>query len=316
MKHRISSKRAGRVIPAIAGGVLLAVAALSPACKGVAVETLQAAPDPLVGAVGDPCIPSDEKLANVSGFSMNELMFEDHFAACSSGLCLVNHFQGRVSCPLGQEAPASCSGPSDPSCGSGSSCVATGNAGPYCDSTTPDAGAPQCGSGVCNAQRSTCMCTNDTECPSGSVCDQGSQECTRYICHKPGGCQSADATDEENAGKACCAEGTSTPVSKAVCGQCQEESQRTAEKAVYCSCRCGPPDGAPPDDSEYCACPTGFECSQLLPDVGLGGAQISGKYCIKQGTAFVTTPGGLPEPTQCGQVSGYLDSSCEGIKSP
>ena len=316
MNYRINSKRTGRVIPAIAGGALLATLALSPACKGVVVETLQPAPAPIVGAIGDPCVPGDERYAAAAGARLSEVVLEDHFAACNSGICLVNHFQGRVSCPLGQEAPASCTGPSDTSCGSGSSCVATGNTGPYCDSTAPDSAAPQCGSGVCNAQRNTCKCSNDTECPSDTVCDPDSRECTRYICRNPGGCQSADATDAENAGKSCCAEGTSAPVSEAVCGQCQEESRRTAENAVYCSCRCGPADGTPPDGSAYCACPGGFECSEVLPDVGLGDGQLAGKYCIKQGTAFVTPPGGLPDPTQCGEVSGYLGSSCEGIKSP
>ena len=42
-------------------------------------------------------------------------------------------------------------------------------------------------------------------------------------------------------------------------------AQGTAEQAVYCSCRCGPPDGETPDGSEYCACPSGFECSLNQP---------------------------------------------------
>ncbi len=51
--------------------------------------------------VGTPCVPYDEGMATFGGFSANEVVIEDTQTTCSSGVCLVNHFQGRVTCPYG-----------------------------------------------------------------------------------------------------------------------------------------------------------------------------------------------------------------------
>lgn len=53
--------------------------------------------------VGDPCVPEDEANADFPGFSMNEVSLETRSVQCESRLCLVNHFQGRVGCPQGQD---------------------------------------------------------------------------------------------------------------------------------------------------------------------------------------------------------------------
>ena len=52
--------------------------------------------------VGDPCTPEDEYLTSFSGFSQNEVNIESRSFQCLTRVCLVNHFQGRVSCPYGQ----------------------------------------------------------------------------------------------------------------------------------------------------------------------------------------------------------------------
>lgn len=52
--------------------------------------------------VGDPCIPEDEYVRTFSGFGINEVHVESSSLQCATRLCLVNHFQGRVSCPQGQ----------------------------------------------------------------------------------------------------------------------------------------------------------------------------------------------------------------------
>ncbi|HVY30914.1 MAG TPA: hypothetical protein VHB79_30350 [Polyangiaceae bacterium] len=52
--------------------------------------------------IGDPCVPEDEYQPTFSGFSVNEVNTESRSFQCQSRLCLVNHFQGRVSCPYGQ----------------------------------------------------------------------------------------------------------------------------------------------------------------------------------------------------------------------
>jgi hypothetical protein len=54
------------------------------------------------GGVGDPCTPEDEYSRTFSGFAVSEVNTESRSFQCRSRLCLVNHFQGRVSCPYGQ----------------------------------------------------------------------------------------------------------------------------------------------------------------------------------------------------------------------
>jgi hypothetical protein len=312
MTYRADIKLTGRVVPAIALGLLLA-AAVAPACKGVVVQTIEPvppAPPPTVGEIGDPCRPQDERHPDFAGYGLNEINIEDRFSACNSGICLINHIQGRTDCPLGQAAPTPCAGPGDTSCGAGSTCTASAWTGPYCSASSVDGGAPvqdpsTCASGVCNSPRNTCQCTSDAQCPQGARCDPDTKECTRYVCHRAGDCQSEGATDDENAGKNCCVGGLDVPVSTNVCGQCEEGSGRNATKDVYCSCRCGLADGAPPDGSELCACPTGFECAPLTPYVGIGDSSLNGKFCIRQGTSFT-------DASQCGTVNGHFDDTCKG----
>ncbi len=53
------------------------------------------------GGVGDPCIPEDEFFEEFSGFSLGEVNVESRSFQCETRVCLVNKFQGRVSCPYG-----------------------------------------------------------------------------------------------------------------------------------------------------------------------------------------------------------------------
>ena len=54
------------------------------------------------GGVGEPCVPEDEYQTRFSGFAVTEVNVESRSFQCETRLCLVNHFQGRVSCRLGQ----------------------------------------------------------------------------------------------------------------------------------------------------------------------------------------------------------------------
>jgi hypothetical protein len=60
--------------------------------------------------------------------------------------------------------------------------------------------------------------------------------------------------------------------------------ERQTEKAVYCSCRCDGPDA----NARYCECPSGFSCTELVPDLGgaFRGGQLAGSYCVKDGTQY------------------------------
>ena len=78
---------------------------------------------------------------------------------------------------------------------------------------------------------------------------------------------------------------------------------------MYCSCRCGVADGEPDDPSfPFCTCPTGFACEQIRPNIGVGNAQITGKYCIKEGSKYTG------DPFSCGELQphSHFDSTCRG----
>jgi len=57
------------------------------------------------GGVGDPCTPEDEYEQTFNGFQVTEVNVESRSFQCETRVCLVNHFQGRVSCPAGQTDP-------------------------------------------------------------------------------------------------------------------------------------------------------------------------------------------------------------------
>jgi hypothetical protein len=156
------------------------------------------------GGVGDPCTPEDEYNTAFSGYDPAEVNVESKSFQCETRVCLVNHFQGRVSCKYGQAK------------------------------------------------------TTDGNCTV------------------PG-----DATK---------------PIVAVVSPQLVD---RTADKAVYCSCRCAGDDS----NARYCKCPSGYGCTHLVDNLNLGGGQLAGSYCVRDGTTFAPgqvtdgncTPQGYPK---------------------
>ncbi|MFO0643708.1 MAG: hypothetical protein U0183_31060 [Polyangiaceae bacterium] len=61
---------------------------------------------------------------------------------------------------------------------------------------------------------------------------------------------------------------------------------RKADATVYCSCRCANSQGKTDDGANYCACPDGFACEQLVDPTGQGNEGLTGGYCIKQNTKY------------------------------
>jgi hypothetical protein len=51
-------------------------------------------------------------------------------------------------------------------------------------------------------------------------------------------------------------------------------SRDAVDRSVYCTCRC---DG-PPGVADFCECPEGFICKEILSSGGVG---IRGSYCIR-----------------------------------
>lgn len=61
---------------------------------------------------------------------------------------------------------------------------------------------------------------------------------------------------------------------------------REAADTVYCSCRCENANGKTDDGANYCTCPDGFDCAQLIPPTGTGNEGLTGGFCIKKGTEY------------------------------
>jgi hypothetical protein len=162
--------------------------------------------------VGDPCIPEAEYDKSFLGFSQTEVSVESKSFQCETRLCLVDHFQGRVSCPYGQEIDG---GPNAPAEG----CV------------TPATSIPV-----------------DGKDSNGVTVDSTKQAL--------------------------------------VLPQCFD---RTAANAVYCSCRCANVSGQTNDGANYCKCPDGFTCTQLVPSMGMMTADqgVTGAYCVKSTAQYM-----------------------------
>ncbi len=61
---------------------------------------------------------------------------------------------------------------------------------------------------------------------------------------------------------------------------------RSAANTVYCSCRCANADNKTDDGANYCTCPDGFSCSQLIAPTGTGNEGLTGGFCIKTNTDY------------------------------
>lgn len=271
------------------------------------------------GGIGDPCVPEDEYDPQFGGFKVTEDNIESRSFQCDSRICLANFFQGRVTCPLGQPTPQPCTGPGDKSCaGDKETCTEAAANAPFCENDAAcDAFSGGKGKGKCNAAGSYCECSGEGSCPTPFVCDDETKQCKSYVCHEKGSCQVAkgEAAEGDNGEHGCCVPGTDTPVAASVCGQCDEGESRDAPNAVYCSCRCGVADGEPNDDNfNFCECPEGFECSEIRKNLGLGDAQLTGKYCVKAGTGTDATSA----RDQCGVLAegAYFNrEQCRGKES-
>lgn len=269
------------------------------------------------GGIGDPCIPEEEYFGSFSGFQVSQENIESRSFQCETRICLVNHFQGRVSCPLGQPNPADvgrlCTSMGDACDSDKEACTVSDTFGNNCDDATP------CPDGFECDVNGFCRCTDDSPCPTNYFCDNdregATNQCVLAVCHDEENCQDANATPEQNAGKVCCLPGTFTPVGTGVCGECAEKGFRNAKNSVYCSCRCGVAEGQPEDDNfNFCECPDGFECAEVRPNLGLGDEQLTGKYCVKKDDPIISN--GKIDPaaaaTECGSVQGQTGTGCEG----
>ena len=133
--------------------------------------------------------------------------------------------------------------------------------------------------------------------------------------------QDADGKAPNGAPKGACAVPGSTPDKAPITGPVDSKgnpldpkrgktvdpqcTNRTADKTVYCTCRCADINGATNDGASYCKCPDGFACTQLVTSIGQGDTGLTGAYCIKDKTDYAKdqtcTPFCDPDPAIKGQ---------------
>jgi hypothetical protein len=140
-----------------------------------------------------------------------------------------------------------------------------------------DHGNPACGAGVCLVNHFQGL----TTCPygqnaMGTASFEAAGNPQRFRC----------ASDSPSA--PCCTPGSDQPViagsdvgngnpsHSAVPPQC---SDRTANRAVTCSCRCANSAGKTDDGGSYCTCPSGMSCTQVEPAI-TARQPLDDFYCV------------------------------------
>jgi hypothetical protein len=125
--------------------------------------------------VGEPCILDTEEDPTFSGFSLLETSVGDTTAdVCKSGVCLANHFQGRVSCPYGQTATQAASDPA---------CFVPGSNEPITVPVDPQVTErPPATTVTCSCQCGGLPDGENCECPTGTVCASLSSGSPRTHC--------------------------------------------------------------------------------------------------------------------------------------
>lgn len=216
-----------------------------------AIAALSSAPGCAATGVGDPCTPDEEFDPTFQGFSVDDVSTESKSYVCLTRLCLVNHFQGRVTCPYGQTAPGM--GPAGPS-GSNAAAV-NSQLGCSIPGTTPSA------------------TTTGWQIEASNVSVAGFAA----------GAVPAQVT------------GTGA-------------GDRTANKTVYCSCRCANLAGNTNDGAVYCACPDNYTCTPLVTSIGSADSGLTGSYCVLNNTQYEAAK--TDTATTC--QAGVTDSSAAG----
>ena len=155
----------------------LAVSVLAVALSGTGCQST---------GVGDPCTPEKEYDPTFAGFVEQEVSTEGESFQCQTRLCLVNHFQGRATCPYGQDKNGNAISPATAGCFTpGIHAPVTGpinNMGAPVNATIGAAVTPQCTERT-KDQTVYCSCRcadiNGTQnggnfctCPSGFSCTQ------------------------------------------------------------------------------------------------------------------------------------------------
>jgi hypothetical protein len=145
------------------------------------------------------------------------------------------------------------------------------------------------------------LVTDDPSCGGGTCLVNGFQGLTTC----PYG-QDANGRSPSPSVPACTTPGTGQPVTSSGPGGATVQPQctdRRPSSTVYCTCRCANADGQTDDGADYCSCPDGFTCTQLVSSLGSANIPLAGAYCIKGGTAY-------DPATACARTCDPIQQNC------
>ena len=125
--------------------------------------------------IGRPCVPQDESFESFPSYAVSEVVIWENEEQCDGLICLVNHFQGRVTCPYGQtQDEIDTLAPSDPA-----RCRLPRKSGATPAEALSVPAAPQLVQRrAADVVLCTCQCggrpdpADNCTCPAGMVCSQ------------------------------------------------------------------------------------------------------------------------------------------------
>lgn len=125
------------------------------------------------GPVGASCTPAQELSSSFGGFALGEVTVEANNPTCGAGngRCLVNHFQGRTTCPYGQNAAGMAPPPAAPCTVPGTGQAVSGQVKAQCTDRRASS-AVYCSCRCANAEGRTDDGAAYCACPGSFTCTQ------------------------------------------------------------------------------------------------------------------------------------------------
>ncbi len=259
--------------------------------------------------VGDACMPNLEFGSTFGGFTKDDNNVETRSFQCATRVCLINKFQGRVSCPAGSDAKQ----PEYYRAGydaitlaeAGDSTAAYKLLQAYGGQIPKELDAPTAEEEKLN---------KDARAKLAAAVDQTVAELAAVGLtankNDPASLEAALLSAvQEGSWRLCQVPGTDGRkldhwVRQTVLPQFQ---QRAPAASVYCSCRCADAKNQQPETGNFCECPSGFACQAMFNADPNTADELEGYYCVRDGQQEVV--GGVlcnEEGADCTNNGQYL----------
>lgn len=238
--------------------------------------------------VGDACMPNLEFGSTFGGFTKDDNNVETRSFQCATRVCLINKFQGRVSCPKGSDAKQ----PEYYRAGYDTVELANDDATgkrleayvllqAYGGQVPKLLDAPTAEEEKANAEARARLATATTK----TVEELAAVGLTANK-SDPVALEAALLTAVQNGSwRLCQVPGTDGQkldhwVRQTVVPQFQ---QRAPAASVYCSCRCADANNGQPETGNFCECPSGFACQPMFNADPNTADELEGYYCVRDG---------------------------------